>query len=96
MTASALKRPASSWPRVEADLRRTLVAAGQTPAASDRVLSDLAPVYLAVERARVSVELELVWALVGVAADRARRRAQNEKLAGRCVTTTSRRPRARS
>jgi hypothetical protein len=63
----------SSWPTVESDLRRALLAAGRPPPVVDRVLTDLQPVFTAVERARGRVEDELIFALLAVAADRARR-----------------------
>jgi len=74
--APARTRPPSSWSAVADDLGRAMAARGATAGAVDRVLADLAPVYLAVERARVTVEPELVFALLAVAADRARRKAQ--------------------
>jgi hypothetical protein len=48
-------------------------------AAIARVLASLAPVYRAVEQARVTVEPELIYSLLAVAADKARRRAQAER-----------------
>jgi len=72
-------RPPSAWPAVEADLRHALAVRGHRPLAIDRVLADLRPVYVAVERARVSVEPELVLALLSVAADRARRGVLNQR-----------------
>jgi len=72
---------AASWPAVEADLRQALAARGHQASVVDRVLADLRPVYVAVERARLRVEPELVFALLGVAVDRARRRARHERIA---------------
>ncbi len=66
----------SDWPRIEADLRRALLRAGHSAAAVNEMLAALQPAFAAIERARGKVEDELVWALVGVAADRARRHAQ--------------------
>ena len=68
--------PANTWPMIEADLRRAMLARAIGEAAIARVLADLAPVYRAVERAHLSVEPELVYSLLAVAADRARRRVQ--------------------
>jgi hypothetical protein len=65
----------SQWPCIERDIARAMLARGVAAGAVDRVLADLAPVYRAVERARITVEPELVFALLSVAADRARRRA---------------------
>jgi hypothetical protein len=69
----------SDWPSVENDLRRALLASGKPCPVVDRILADLAPVFAVVERTRGAVDSELVWALVCVAADRARRRAQHER-----------------
>ena len=71
----------TAWAAVEADLRRALLASGRVASVVDRVLADLAPVFLAVEHARGHVDSELVFALLGVAADRARRRAQHQRIA---------------
>jgi hypothetical protein len=62
-------------------LRRALLASGRSPPVVDHVLADLAPVFAAVERARGCVDDELAFALLGVAADRARRRAHNQRIA---------------
>jgi hypothetical protein len=67
----------SDWPVIERDIRAALARAGHPPHAIDRMLSELAPVALAVERARMRIDAETVWALLGVCADRARRRAQH-------------------
>ena len=45
----------------------------------DSTLTDLSIVWAAVERARGRLDDDLVWALLLVAADRARRRAQHER-----------------
>jgi hypothetical protein len=58
------------------DLRQVLISAGCNEAAVDRVLGELDPVAAAIERTRGHVDIELAWALIGVAADQARRRAQ--------------------
>ena len=65
----------SAWGAVEVDLRRALAASGRPAAVVDQILEDLRPVFLSVERARLLVEPELVFALLDVAVDRARRRA---------------------
>jgi hypothetical protein len=72
----------TGWPAVERDVRRALAAAGHGAAAVDRVVADLAPAYRAVERAHVKVDPALVWALVAVAADRARRAPLRLRLGG--------------
>ena len=64
-----------AWPAVEADLRRCLLRAGRSEAAADAMLAALAPAFAAIERARGKVDDGLVWALVAMQADRARRRA---------------------
>jgi len=63
-------------PAVEADLRRALARAGKSDEVIAATLSELSRVFAAVERARGGVDDELVWALLAVQADRARRRAR--------------------
>lgn len=70
---------ASAWAVIESDLRRAMLARGVVASAVDRVLADLAPVYRAVERGRVTVEPELVYSLLSVAADRQRRKVQAQR-----------------
>jgi hypothetical protein len=69
----------SDWPILESDLRRALVAAGHPAGVIDRMISDLCPVVLAVERCRKTIDAQIVWALLGVCADRARRRAPHSR-----------------
>ena len=66
---------------ISSDLRRALLRAGRHQAAVDRTLAAIEPVFAALERARGKVEDELAWALVAMEADRARRRAQHQRLA---------------
>jgi hypothetical protein len=73
----------SAWPAVERDLRRALAASGRPPSVVDRVVADLAPVFIAVERARGRIDDELTFALLAVAADRQRRRARHARMAER-------------
>ena len=73
-------RPALSWGRVETDLRRAMQARGISAPAIDATMIELAPIFLSIETARVhGIDSELCWALVGIAADKARRRAQAER-----------------
>jgi hypothetical protein len=43
------------------------------------VLDDLRPLWESVERARDRIDDDLTWALVGMVADRARRRALHDR-----------------
>lgn len=69
----------SAWPEVAVDPRRAIIRAGRSAAFSNRVLRDLEPVWTAVEKSRGKVEDDLCWALLCVAAERARRRALHER-----------------
>lgn len=69
------------WLTISRDLRRALVASGRPVLVVEDILADLAPVWIAVERTRITVDEELTWALLGVAADRARRRAHEHRVA---------------
>jgi len=73
--------PPSAWPAVAADLRRALVQAGRSESQIGAMLEALRPVVAAVERAGTRIDLEIAWALVGVIADRQRRRAQHVRIA---------------
>jgi hypothetical protein len=73
----ACNRP-SSWVFVASDIRKALARRGHPDHHIEELLVNLRPIFEAVERARTHVEDEVVWALVAVAADRARRRANVE------------------
>jgi hypothetical protein len=62
-----------TWPAIAADLRRALAAAGRPAWVVEATVANLAPVFAAVERARTSVDDATVFALLSLAADRARR-----------------------
>jgi hypothetical protein len=70
---------ALAWPAVAADLHRALIHAGRQAALVNRVLDDLRPLWESVERARDRIDDDLTWALVGMVADRARRRALHDR-----------------
>jgi hypothetical protein len=63
----------STWPAIEADLRRELLQAGRCEIEIDNMLAALAPVVLAVERAGTHVDSDIAWALLAVETDRRRR-----------------------
>jgi hypothetical protein len=68
-----------SWSQIEPDLRRSLAAAGKGATQIHATLAALEPVVRAVEAAGTQVDQELCWALLGVEADRQRRRCQARK-----------------
>ncbi len=66
----------SARPSIEADLRRAMLQAGRSEREIAGVLEALSPVVAAVERASTKVDADVAWALLAVAADHRRRRAQ--------------------
>jgi hypothetical protein len=69
----------STWPAIESDLRKALLAADTTEHVIDIALAALQPIVVAVEKAGTRIDIELAWALLAVQADRQRRAALNAR-----------------
>jgi hypothetical protein len=69
-----------AWAVVAGDLKRALTQAGRSECEIDRYLAALRPIVVATELAGRTVDLELAWALLGVEADRQRRRARHDRI----------------
>ncbi|HUZ74765.1 MAG TPA: hypothetical protein VMU87_17405 [Stellaceae bacterium] len=59
-------------------MRQAARAAGCSDAWTESTVAALRPAFEAIERARGKVEAELAWALLAIAADRARRGVLNQ------------------